>query len=161
MLYRADRGSRGGGVATYVASHLNSKRIIPNVEPVNFECLFTNIIFHENKTLTIGNIYRPPLAPADSTKCILSTIDSLEKHNELIILGDFNRSWLSHSSANDRHLVHGANFTQLINEPTRIDPRSSSWLDWILITNPGRIIKSGVMSDCFSDHCVIYCVWKI
>lgn len=58
VLYGADRGTKGGDVATYVASHLNSKRIIPIVKPVNFECL------HENKTLTIGNIYRPPSAPA-------------------------------------------------------------------------------------------------
>jgi len=27
-----------------------------NVEPINLECLFTNIIFHENKQLTIRNI---------------------------------------------------------------------------------------------------------
>jgi len=27
-----------------------------NVEPINLESLFTNIIFHENKQLTIGNI---------------------------------------------------------------------------------------------------------
>ncbi len=121
VLYRSDRGSKGGGVATYVASHLNSRCITPDVEPVNFECLFTNIFFHENKALTIGNIYRPPSAPAVSTKSILSTINSFVKHNELIILGDFNSNWLSHSSTNDRHLFHGANLTQLIKEPTRVD----------------------------------------
>ena len=142
-------------------SHLNSKCITPNVEPVNFKCLFTSIIFHENKTLTIGSIYRPPSTPADSMKCILSTVNSFQKHSELIILGDFNSNWLSHSSTNDRHLFHGANFTQLINEPTRVDPQLSSLLDWILVTNPERIIKSGVMSDCLSDHCFTYCVWKI
>lgn len=51
MLYRNDRPSRGGGVATYVAANLVSDHIIPVVEPVNFECLFVNIIFHENKQL--------------------------------------------------------------------------------------------------------------
>lgn len=97
VLYRADRGFKGGVVATYVASNLNSKRIIHII-------LLPNIIFHENKTLIIGNIYRPPPAPAGCTKCILSTINSFEKHNELIILGDSNSNWLSHSSTNDRHL---------------------------------------------------------
>ena len=55
VLYRADRSSRGGGVITYVAANLVSDHISPTVEPVNFECLFVNIIFHENKQLTIGN----------------------------------------------------------------------------------------------------------
>lgn len=117
--------------------------------------------FHENKSLTIGNIYRPPSAPSDSINCILATIHSLEKCTEQIILGDFNSNWLSHSSKNVRHLFNGANFTQLITEPTRVNLRSSSLLDWILLSNPKRIIKSGVMSDCFSDHCFIYCDWKI
>lgn len=60
VLYRADRTSRGGGVATYVDTNLVSECLSPNVEPTNLECLFTNIIFHENKQLTIVNIYRPP-----------------------------------------------------------------------------------------------------
>ncbi len=42
-----------------------------------------------------------------------------------------------------------------------MDYRSSSLLDWILVTNPERIIKSGVMSDCLSDHSVIFFIWKI
>lgn len=88
VLYRADRSSRGGGVATSVAANLASNHICPSVEPVNFECLFVSIIFNENKHLTIGNIYRPPSAPVDSTLSFLSTINSLERHNELIILGD-------------------------------------------------------------------------
>ena len=36
-----------------------------------------------------------------------------------------------------------------------------SLLDWILVTHPDRFLESGVLSDCFSDHCIIYCRWKI
>ncbi len=161
VLYRADRPSRGGGVATYVSANYNSEHVTPNIEPVNFECLFININFHKNKNLLIDNTYRPPSAPGESMKNILSTIDSLERHNELIILGDFNSNWLDRSSINDRNLFNSVNLTQIINEPTRVDRRSSSLLDWILVTNPERIIKSGVLSDCFSDHSIIFCVWKI
>lgn len=161
VLYRADRPSRGGGVATYVSSKYNSQRVTPNIEPVNFECLFININLNINKKMIIGNIYRPPSAPADSMKNILSTIDSLERHNELIILGDFNSNWLDRSSSNDRNLVKSVNLTQIINEPTRVGQYSSSLLDWILVTNPERITKSGVLSDCLSDHSIIFCVWKI
>ena len=163
VLYRADRGTRAGGVATYVSSNLCSELVIPNEKPLHFECLFIKIIFHANKHLIIGNIYRPPDAPAESTQCILSTINSIDHLNEIIILGDFNRNYLDRSSAKDRNLFNSANLTQLITEPTRVDPvhLSKSLLDWILVSHPDRIIKSGVLSDCFSDHSIIFCVWKI
>lgn len=93
--------------------------------------------------------------------CILSTINSLGRHNELIILGDFNSYWLHCSSHKDRNLFDSVHLTQLINEPTRVDHRSSSLLNWILVSNPDRIVKSGVMSDCLSDHSILFCVWKI
>jgi len=161
VLYRSDRTSRGHRVATYVSAFLDSEHVIPSIGPVNFECLFVKVTLHANKNLTIGNIYRPPSAPSDSMMCILSTINSREKHNELIILGDFNRNWLDRSSVNDTNLLGSLNLCQLINVPTRVDQRSSSLLDWILVTNPERIITSGVLSDCLSDHSIIYCVWKI
>ncbi len=76
ILYRADRASRGGGVATHVAANLVSEYVTPTVDPIHFECIFINIILHDTKHLTIGNIYRPPSAPSDSTMGILSTISS-------------------------------------------------------------------------------------
>lgn len=136
---------------TYVDANLIFECIIPEVDPVNFESLFINIIFHVNKRFIIGKIYRPPSAPSDSTKCILSTINSLAKHKELILLVDFN--WLDRSSPGDKNFS-SVNLTQLIKEPTRVDSRSSSLLDWILVSNPERILKSDVLSDCFSDHSV-------
>lgn len=125
--------------------------LIPNIQPFNFECLFIKVTRHTNKKLIIGNIYRPPSAPSDSTMFILSTINSFEKHFELFILGHFNSNWLDRFSVNDRNLFGSVNLTQLIKEPTRVNHRSSSLLDWILVTNPERIINSGVMSDCLSD----------
>lgn len=39
VLYRVDRGDTGGGVATYVSCNLVSELIIPDVEPLHFECI--------------------------------------------------------------------------------------------------------------------------
>ena len=163
MLYRSDRGTRAGGVAIYVLSNLSSQLVTPNVKAMHFESLFIKLCFHDNKHLTIGTIYRPPDAPAESIKCILSTINSLEHSNEALILGDFNRNYLDRSCSRERNLINSANLTQLISEPTRTDPvhLTKSLLDWILVTHPDRIVSSGVLSDCFSDHSIIYCVWKI
>lgn len=104
-------------MATYVSVSLVSECIIPHIEPVNFECLFIMVTLYANKKLIIGNIYRPPFAPSDSTMCILSTVNSFEKHYEMIILGDFNSNWFDRSSVSDRNLFGSVNLTQLIKEP--------------------------------------------
>lgn len=161
VLYRKDRGSRGGGLVTYVSSNLTAELVSPDENPLNFECLFVKISLHENKRLIIGNIYKPPSAPAETTKGIMSTINSIDCINEKIILGDFNSNWLARSSHNDRNLFDSINLTQLITEPTRVGPSSSSLLDWILVSHPDRILHSGVLPDSFSDHSIVYCVWKI
>lgn len=63
--------------ATHVPANSISDHIISTVEPNNFECLFVTVIFHANKQLTIGNIYRPPSAPADSTMCTGNKMNEL------------------------------------------------------------------------------------
>lgn len=64
--------------------------------------------------LLFRKIYRPPSATAASTYCILSTTDSFEMHNELIIVGGFNSNWFGQSSTNVSHLFHCANPSQFI-----------------------------------------------
>lgn len=161
ILYRADRGARGGGVATYVSSSLSAELIIPKVNPVHFEGIFIKVTLHKSKSLIIGNIYRPPNSPSESMNCILTTINSLDCSNEMIVLGDFNQNWLDRSSSKEKNLLHSLNLTQLISEPTRVTGRSKSLLDWILVTHPNRISDSGLLPDCFSDHSTIFCIWKI
>ena len=76
--------------------------------------------------------------------------------NELLLLGDFNRNWLDKSSNTVKSKCNSINLTQLITEPTRVTKNTMSLLDWILVSHPNRIIKSGVMSDCLSDHSIIF-----
>ncbi len=142
VLYRADRGTRCGGVVTNVSSNLTSKLIVPTVEPVHFKSIFVKVILHENKYITIGNIYRPPSAPAESFNHIISTINSITDKNELIILGDFNKNFLDKSSNKAKNIIGELNLTQLITEPTRVTPTCQSLLDWILVSHPNRCIKS-------------------
>lgn len=152
VLLYIEQHCRGSGVATYASTNLTSEC----VGPVNFECHFVDITFHANKHLTIANIYRAPICSFR-----LHEKNITVSHSELIIVGDFNSNWLHCSSSSDRNLVAGVSLTQLITEPTRVEQRSSSLLDWLLVTNPDRIIKSGVMSDCISGHSLVFCVWKI
>lgn len=80
--------------------------------------------------------------------------------NDCIIVGDFNKNWLDKSSAKDRKTTENMYFTQLIVEPTRINPQMYN-VTLLVVTRPVRILNSGVLPDCFSDHSIIYCVWKI
>lgn len=120
VLYRADRGARGGGVSTYVLSNLASKLIIPDIEPQHFECIFVKITLHANKYITVGNIYRPPSAPADSLHNMITTINSIKFKNELTLLGDFNKNWLDKSAIKDINGFGDLHLSQLISEPTRV-----------------------------------------
>ena len=49
---------------------------------------------------------------------------------------------------------------QLINEPTRVTPHSSTLIDLILTSNYIANLRSGVMPIGFSDHCLIFLVVK-
>ncbi len=69
--------------------------------------------------------------------------------------------WLDKSSDKEKNIFNSLNLTQLITEPTRVTARSQSLLDWILVSHPNRFLRAGVMSYCFSDHSIIFCVWKI
>lgn len=158
-VYRADRGSRAGGVATYIKNNLKSQLIVPKVKPELFEGIFIKITLNVNKQLIIGNIYRPPSSPKlESVSNIISTVSSLDESKELILMGDFNLNWLDTTNHN---LFNDLNLTQIIKDPTRITKTCSSLIDLILVTHPNRIINSGVLSDCLSDHCIIFCIWKI
>lgn len=114
-LYRSERGSRGGGAATYVSSHLKSHLIALNKPPVNFEGLFVRIILHENKQLIVGNIYKPPNSPKlESVKNIVSIVSPLRNNKEIILMGDFNINWLDPSAFAERNMFNSCVATYYI-----------------------------------------------
>lgn len=75
-------------------------------------------------------------------------------------MGDFNKNWHDKSATKEKNCFRNLNLTQLISEPTRVTLTCKSLLDWILVSHPNRFLKAGVMSDCFSDHAIVYCIWK-
>ena len=50
------------------------------------------------------------------------------------------------------------NFTQVINEPTRITESSKSLIDIILVSNKNAIKESNVLPVSISDHDMVYIV---
>ena len=83
---------------------------------------------------------------------------------EIFILGDFNICWSQRSSSILKlytNLLKLFDLEQIIAEPTRITPTSSSLIDHILCNNKEKVCQSGTMPIGISDHFLTYCTRKI
>ena len=122
-----------------------------------------SVDINNSKSFNITAAYRPP-------SCTVGFFEALEaiciidmESKEQIILGDLNYL----SDRNNMHLSQlmrlrlTYQFQQLINEPTRITPNSSTLIDIILSNEPSRILKSRVVHMGLSDHSMVYAIRKI
>ena len=57
-------------------------------------------------------------------------------------------------------MIHTFGLTQLIEEPTRTTDKTTTLLDHILVNTPSKVVQSGVLSKCLSDHDIIYMTRK-
>lgn len=157
---RNDRLGRGGGTGIYVTNNLKYEIIdsIDNSPNVNLEQLWIRLKL-KNKTLAFGTIYRPPAGNlqlcVDQIDNVLSTI--LPTVDDIICVGDVNVNLLNLNNLIS-DTFNAYNFSQLINEPTRISNTTSSLLDPIFVTSPEMICKSGLINcDAISDHHLVFC----
>ena len=77
----------------------------------------------------------------------------------VISLGDFNFNYILDEtlSTNPIHYIETAyDMHQLLDQPTRVDDKTSSVLDVILTSHPVLHRKSAVLKYTLSDHCLIY-----
>ena len=113
-----------------------------------FELLPLKIHLSRNTSLTVAACYRPPSAPSGA----LDTICELIFHHlssELVLLGD-----MLNTPAVLQSKIDALNLTQIINEPTRYNPKSvntGTLIDIILTNLPSKYQD-------LSDHCLIACV---
>ena len=130
-MVRADReGRRGGGVAFYVAEHLNFK-VRHDIEFKDTEVLFIELENITGKNIIIGLIYRPPNTQLDlfyeSFENCLDTLTTENKH--VYSMGDYNINFLpSNSNNTDKfiNLMYSYDFYSYISKPTRINIHSST-----------------------------------
>jgi hypothetical protein len=57
-------------------------------------------------------------------------------------------------------MIRTFGLTQLIEEPTRTTDKTSTLLDHILVNTPSKVVQSGVLGKCISDHDIIYVTRK-
>ena len=79
--------------------------------------------------------------------------------SEFYLLGDINIDFKRSSSllSSYKNILNLFNCTQMVNEPTRVTPTTSSTLDHVVTNVKGRVREAGVIAFGFSDRLVTYC----
>ena len=129
-LFRKDRTTGPhGGVVLYVKSSM-CPSIITHVFLT--ECVWVKVKCNSVLTI-IGSIYRVPNSPVSYYENILHDLDLIFSHgHDMIVMGDFNYDTLKHDQViKVQNIERSYLLTQIINEPTRVTPLSSTTIDHI------------------------------
>lgn len=157
-LLRADRLTRGGGVALYLRSDFQYSLIqTSNV----IEEMWISTRFKE-KNFVIGVCYRPPHINAkyfvDALEESISTC--LQISDNIYCLGDLNIDLLHVDHPSSEYLISMLeifNMKQILKDPTRVANTGTSLIDLILTNDPESILTSSVGGLNISDHELIQC----
>ena len=168
-IVRRDRplnGRNGGGVCFYVRSNINYI-VREDLVSDQLENLSIEIIKPRSKPFIVATWYRPPNSPFELFSTFEDFVGKLDADGkEYYIMVDFNCNMLPASfyNANTQALLNITdiyNLKQLITEPTRITPLSSTLIDVIFTNFPDNTTCSGVSHIGISDHSLIYVYRKI
>ena len=125
-LYHRDRvGRKGGGVALYVRSTLNSY-VNTTVKSVsNAESLWVDIVTGGRK-IVIRIMYRPPDLDEVASAPLIQEIGRAARYNNVCIMGDFNYRGIDWNRVTGDgnaeeflNVIQNGFYQQLIREPTR------------------------------------------
>ena len=159
VVIRRDRQRDGGGVCLYIRSDLafNPRS---NISHPDVEMIWAELLLPHSRPILIG----PPTA---NNLYSLFENSCLDKERfldlETIVLGDFNTDVLRPSTTlykSLNHLMYLCNWSQLINEPTRVTLVTESALDLVIVSDKEIITQSGVIHCGLSDHFLTYCTRK-
>ena len=171
-MIRSDHpsGNKRGGVCIYYKEHIP----FVNRRDITFldECVVGEIRL-KNKKCFITCVYRSPSQTQDEMDIFLSNYDkicssiALEMPFISLVVGDFNAkstNWWPGGTNNFCGLeLFSLNnllgYTQLINEPTNLEPnKSPSCIDLLFVNQPNLIFESGVHSSLYSmcHHQIIF-----
>lgn len=160
----------GGGVGIFVNNSLEYEPIesLSIFEEKKFESLFIKISIGKGKYKIIGNIYRAPGTDINAfihnLNDIFSLIEkdkSLNKAEEIQIMGDFNINLIKHGSHKQTSsfldYFLSKNMLPIISLPTRLTPSSSTLIDNIFTNcSNNASCDSGLIYSALSDHLPIF-----
>ena len=162
LVLHRDRNRSQGGVCVYIRNDF-AFTSRSDIQMDSDEIIFVEFLLPKTKPITVGTAYRPP-KQNDFLNNFKEILTHLRTDCEIIILGDFNISGLQRSSSifkSYANILKLLNLDQIINEPTKITPTTSSLPDYILCNNKEKNCQSGTISISLSDHFMTYCTRKI
>lgn len=145
----------------YVKSHLKCHLIECSTD-VKLECVGVDISLSAEMSFIVICIYRKPSAKVDFYEDLKTLLDSCNHKKEILLVGDFNINWNNKADRkNLKSVTDHFNFTQLIDQPTRITNRSRTRIDLVFTNKPERIPKSHNLLTSLSVHNVIFFINQI
>lgn len=162
-IFRADRGSLGGGVAIFVKRGICCK-ICHNFSytsrSIEQDVEFTFIeISSLGKKLLVGCVYRPHKRISFTT--LYSTLETLASvYDDIVITGDFNSDLLVESTLSENMLSLGL-FPVNVISPTHHTSTTSTLIDLFFVSNTASIILyDQISASCFSKHDLIFLTYN-
>ena len=130
-----------------------------DLESENVESMWIEYRFSVTGPATlIGFVYRNPASPLSWYDDFVLMMDNVQKCNtDFILLGDFNIDLLKRIPDSWESIMSLFGLHQIISQPTRTTPTSSTLLDHIYTNNVQMVSGVAVDDVCISDHCPITC----
>lgn len=157
ISFRKDLSPHSSGLLIYVAEGLFAVHR-PDLEENLQEALWIEIK-HKGDSYLLCNIYRRPNTPVLFWHRLGVMVEkALDSSKHLLIVGDINEDQLNDQNHYLKDLLHLNNLKNIILEPTRIMPTSSTLIDVIVVAEDVKVLNSGVMEvdRAISDHCATY-----
>ena len=172
VMVRSDHPSdtKRGGVCIYYKEHLPFVRR----DDITFlnECIVGEIKI-KNKKCFVTCVYRSPSQTAEETDIFLSTFEqtcssiALESPLSILVTGDMNAkctNWWKNGTNNFcglelYNISTLLGFSQLINEPTNLEPnKSPSCIDLFFTSQPNLVFESGIHQSLYNTchHQIVY-----
>ena len=155
--FRKDRvKGKGGGALLYVKDTIQCKQIEWPAE-VQIECVGLDITLSTEMSFILICLYRHPNAKADFYDQLKVLLNFCDLNKEIILIGDFNVNWDDKKGRkNLKQITDQYNFTQLVEQPTRITNNSKTRIDLLFSNKAERIIKNHNLLTGLSDHNIIF-----
>ena len=176
-MLRLDRLDRkGGGCILYFAEYLNAThRRDLSIE--GLEAIWLQVKFPQ-ATVLFSVIYRPPDAKNFFDLISIPLEKAWLKSSSIFLLGDFNCDLSSFNILQNRiadsstmapttnsskliSIFDMFNMQNVINEPTRVTPTTSSLIDLIVTTRKDLVTSSATVPLGLSDHNLIYATLRL
>ena len=156
-LIRKDQETdRGCGIAIYIRSNI-SYTSCPNLQDNNTETLWINVQLTKSLKFLLCMFYRPPSARVSYRETFINNCDKATSTNSnIVVIGDFNCNMLNITKNETNNWMKDLctlyKFEQLVKDPTRVTPISSTLIDLILTSMPEYHTNTDLIKVTLSDH---------